>query len=415
MHYRISKAQPIIEDRTIRLAGSKSISNRVLIIRALAQSDFPIHALANAQDTQLLRELLASPAKVRDAGPAGTTFRFLTAYLAMQSGIQILTGSERMKQRPIGILVDALRTLGARIDYLEKEGFPPLRIGDPDRFGRVNHLAIPASTSSQYISALLMIAPVLPNGLSLELVGSIVSRPYIEMTLGLMQAFGIAYRWEGNRIDIDHQAYQTLAAFTIEADWSAASYYYATLALADSGAIALQGLFPNSLQGDSIIAELMRKFGIETTFLPGLQSIRLTKSPTVSYPKTFEHDFLRCPDLAQTLAVVCAGTGVQGRFSGLQTLRIKETDRIAALQAELSKVGVNMKEDQGRPGHFLIRGKAVMQEPMFETYDDHRMAMAFAPLGLRAPVRITDPGVVGKSYPDFWTDLRKIGFDIAPQ
>lgn len=395
----------------LTLAGSKSISNRVLLIRALSGQSFPIHQLANAKDTVLLQALLGSSSPVLDAGAAGTTFRFMTAYLAGQPGEQLLTGTERMKQRPIGILVDALRTLGARIEYAEKEGYPPLRIGPPDNFGQQSALTIPASTSSQYISALLLLAPSLPNGLRLRLSGEIVSRPYIEMTLGLMAYFGVQHQWEGDLIEVAPQAYQA-KPFTVEADWSAASYFYAMAAIAGTADLKLNGLFEQSFQGDAVLAEMMADFGVQTSFVEG--GIRLQKAEGPP-PAEFSFDFLRCPDLAQTLAVCCAALGTQGTFCGLETLRIKETDRILALQKELQKVNARLLElpPTGARHYFQTQGKTLYDKtPRFATYEDHRMAMAFAPLALQHPIQIEEPAVVNKSYPDFWKDLSSLGFLI---
>jgi 3-phosphoshikimate 1-carboxyvinyltransferase len=401
----------------ISLAGSKSISNRVLIIRALSGEDFPIHRLANAQDTETLQALLATEASVLDAGAAGTTFRFLTAYLSTRPGEQVLTGTERMKQRPVGVLVEALRQLGARIEYLEKEGYPPLRIGESQHFGQTGQVSIPASTSSQYITALLLLAPTLPRGLQLELEGQIVSRPYIEMTLRLMAYFGVEHQWEGQVISVAPQAYQA-RPFTVEADWSAASYYYSLAALSDSCDLQLDGLFAESLQGDAVLQDMYRAFGVETTF--NETGLQLTKAADASPAPIFEYDFLSCPDTAQTLAVTCAGLGAQGLFTGLETLRIKETDRIAALKAELSKVNVFLSKLPPRMApktgkeYFLQEGQAAWSEaPVFATYEDHRMAMAFAPLALLGDIRVAEPMVVRKSYPDFWKDLEKLGFRIT--
>ncbi len=395
---------------TIELTGSKSIANRALIIRALCNDEFPIHRMASANDTERMQALLKSNEEIRDTGPAGTTFRFLTAYLSLQKETQILTGTERMKKRPIGLLVDALKSLGADIKYIESEGYPPLKIGAPkEELGANNKVSIPADTSSQYISALLMIAPTLPLGLELTLVGEIVSRPYLEMTLNMMKYFGINYHWNEQTVIIPHQDYQA-KPFTVEADWSAASYYYAMAAFADDLDLQLNGLFEESVQGDAVLSEMMNHFGVNTTF--NEQGLRLTKSSQPS--KTlFEKDFLYCPDLAQTLAVICAGTGVPGKFTGLQTLRIKETDRIHALQTELNKVGVNFFEDPNDANYFMVEGKVSYENiPSFATYEDHRMAMAMAPLAMFNPIKIEEPDVVGKSYPDFWIDLEKLDFKI---
>ena len=350
--------------------------------------------------------------EILDAGAAGTTFRFLTAYLALQPGTQILTGTERMKQRPIGILVDALRHLGANIEYLENEGYPPLKIHAPDQVAATPDLSIKANTSSQYISALLMLGPILPNGLHLHLEGKIVSRPYIEMTLGIMSYFGVAHTWEGNSIKIAPQEYSA-KPFMVEADWSAASYYYSIAALASSCTLRLKGLFEDSLQGDAVLTKMMPHFGVQTTF-EGTDII-VEKTANVNR-STFVWDFIRCPDLAQTIAVICAGTGINGRFSGLETLRIKETDRIEAIRIELEKVKADFQPcantAEGEECHEVLGQTAFQITPAFDTYEDHRMAMAFAPLALQHPVRVKEPEVVVKSYPDFWRDLESLGFQI---
>lgn len=413
MIYTISKPDRHIEGK-IELTGSKSISNRALIIRALCKEHFEISALANANDTRLMLELLDSDNEVRDAGPAGTTFRFLTAYLSLQPGTQILTGTERMKSRPIGVLVDVLRQLGAQIEYLEKEGYPPLKIGAPNQFGSNNVIHISAGTSSQYISALLMIAPTLENGLELNLEGKIVSRPYIEMTLNLMQYFGVSHQWEGHVIKVEPQEYQA-RPFRVEADWSAASYYYAMAAFADRLDLQLDGLFEDSVQGDAVLVDMMRHFGVETTF--NESGIHLSKTSD-GLKKPFQWNFLRCPDLAQTLFVVCGGKGQMGHFTGLETLRIKETDRIAAMNTELAKLQIHlyrnesMSEEEGSE-YFTIKGQATFQTiPTFDTYEDHRMAMALAPLAMLGDIAVNEPEVVGKSYPDFWKDLESLGFKV---
>ena len=413
--YQIRKADQKVTGE-IELTGSKSISNRALIIRALCRTDFPIDRLAQANDTRLLNDLLQRDEEVRDAGPAGTTFRFLTAFLSLQPGTQVLTGTERMKQRPIGVLVDALRQLGARIEYLEREGYPPLRISEADGLGRINHLRIDAGTSSQYISALLMIAPVLPGGLALQLDGKVVSRPYIEMTLNLMRYFGVDHKWESDTIRIPPQEYRP-RPFRVEADWSAASYYYAMAALSDRQVdLQLNGLFADSVQGDAVLTDMMTQFGIVSTFND--QGVHLSHTGAAP-PPLFEWDFLRCPDLAQTLAVVCAGLGVHAVFAGLETLRIKETDRIAALQTELAKVQAFLTElpprfsQRSGKQYFMIDGQAQVENtPSFATYEDHRMAMAFAPLAMLGPIAIEEPGVVVKSYPDYWKDIQKLGFEV---
>jgi 3-phosphoshikimate 1-carboxyvinyltransferase len=418
MIYEITKSdRRIVGD--ITLDGSKSISNRLLIIKALCEKPFDIHNLSTSKDTQTLDKLLHQSASetTYDCGAAGTTFRFLTAYLALQNGTHILTGSDRMKQRPIGKLVAALRSLGCNINYLEKEGYPPLEINAPNKL-TTNELSIAADTSSQYITALLLVAPILPNGLRLTLEGTIVSLPYINMTLALMQHFGVEHAWDGNTIIVKKQAYIS-KNITVEADWSAASYYYALATFADELDLTLRGLFKNSLQGDSVATELGFHFGVDTVFDENTEgSLKLTKTghPTA---ELFEWDFLKCPDIAQTFAVICAGSGVQGLFTGLETLFIKETDRVAALKAELAKGGVSFSKlpmrfsKRSQKQFFTIEGTSTFAEtPTFPTYEDHRMAMSFAPLAMLHPVRIEDPSVVNKSYHNFWRDLTTLGFEI---
>ena len=402
---------------TIKLDGSKSLSNRALIIRGLCKQHFEIDNICESDDSIILQKLLAqSPDEVYDAGHAGTCYRFTTAYLALQGGTQTLTGSERMKERPIGILVDALRDLGADIEYLENEGYPPLKINAFDHEKRVSKVSISGAVSSQYISALIMIAPTLPDGLEIIIEGELVSRPYLEMTLKMMAYFGISYRFEGNTINIAHQDYKP-KDILIEADWSAASYYY-SIASIKSSKIVLQGLFEDSWQGDSAIVELGKKFGIETTY--GDNELTIISNPD-KRDKLLDHDFIKEPDIAQTVAVMCAANAVEGFFTGLQTLRIKETDRIDALKTELGKVGVSLYKlppkmsQKSGVEYYGISGKAANKDiPVFETYKDHRMAMAFAPLGILLPIQIIKPEVVSKSYANFWKDLASLGFTITP-
>ena len=419
MTYQLSRKSTPLQGE-ITLDGSKSISNRALLIRALAGEHFPIHRLGISKDVELMQTLLAqhqttAANAIFDAGAAGTTFRFMTAFLAMQAGEQTLTGTERMKQRPIGILVDALRKLGANIDFLEKDNYPPLKIKAPNLLN-ISELSIAANTSSQYISALLMLAPNLPNGLKLTLEGKIVSRSYIEMTLALMQHFGVAHQWEGQTISIAPQAYQA-QEFTVEADWSAASYYYSMAAIAEEVDLQLNGLFEQSVQGDSVLPKIYEKLGVRSIF--NENGVHLSKTGISPQP-ILEHNFLLCPDIAQTVAVTCAALGVTGMFTGLETLYIKETDRIAAVQNELGKVQAYLSKLPGRltnnseQEHFMLEGKAqVISSPTFATYEDHRMAMAFAPLSMLGTIRMAEPMVVNKSYPNFWRDLAKIGFEIV--
>lgn len=395
---------------TVTLDGSKSISNRALILRALSGKDFSITGLGTSKDVSTMQTLLTSQEEVLDAGAAGTTFRFLTAYLAWSGKSCTLTGSERMKQRPIGPLVEALRTLGAQIEYLENEGYPPLQFSGGQWEQVTRSLTLPASVSSQYLSALLMIAPRLPMGLELNLEGELVSRPYLEMTLRMMGFFGVDHTWSGQTITVEPQAYEA-RPFQVEADWSAASYYYSIAALSDHCDLTLYGLHQESLQGDAAIAGFMENLGVNTEFGEGY--IRLSRTSTPPKP-FFEYDFINCPDLAQTVIACCGGLGVKGVFQGLQTLYIKETDRIAAMQNELKKLDVAFYQDSVQANTFVVEGQAAFRmTPEFATYEDHRMAMAMAPLAILNPIVIKDPGVVVKSYPAFWSDLESLGFEVT--
>ncbi|MCK6690686.1 MAG: 3-phosphoshikimate 1-carboxyvinyltransferase [Thermoanaerobaculia bacterium] len=400
----------------VALDGSKSLSNRALIILALAGADPSgwLRNLSTSKDTATLQRLLAqTDAGAYDAGDAGTTFRFMTAYLATRPGAQVLSGSPRMCQRPVGALVYALRELGADVNFLEREGYPPLLIGAPDRLGKANRaIRVDADVSSQFLSALLMIGPCLPRGLELIPRGRLVSRPYLDMTMRIMRHFGARVDWWGENIVVDPGAY-TPRPLTIEADWSAASYWYALTAFAETAELTLEALFEDSWQGDAVIMEMMKQFGVESNreVAPGnVQTLTLKKHPG-ALPASFKWDFLDCPDIAQTLAVVCAGLGVRGVFTGLETLAIKETDRTAALRYELAKVGVDFRAPD--EATFTLGGKASWKNtPRFATYGDHRMAMAFAPLAMLGPVEIEHPAVVAKSYPKFWEHLEAAGFRI---
>ena len=411
MKYRLSYQSPR-EQKVISLNGSKSISNRALIIRALAEENFNIDNLSTAKDTDTLLHLLnvVSDGVTLDTGAAGTTFRFLTAYLSLQEGQQILTGSERMKQRPIGELVDALRQLGATIEYLEEEGYPPLRIGTFDTNG-ITEISLAANISSQFISALMLIAPVLPNGLTIHLEGEIVSLPYLLMTKNLMSNFGAKIDFEGKSFAIQASPYQA-KSFSVEGDWSAASYFYSIVAFEKVGyQISLLGLREDSVQGDQAIAEISKSFGVETSYHREGITIKKVKE---SLPNGFDYDFILCPDLTQSVSIMMAGLGVPGKLSGLQTLRIKETDRISALQKELEKVKVNI-DDLGKKGSMTQSGQHVLDgTPLFDTYEDHRMAMTLACLAIFGTIEINDPKVVEKSYPNFWKDIAQIGFEINP-
>ncbi len=376
------------------LPSSKSESNRVLIIDALTEGENQLSNLAEARDTQTMIRLLKKNPPVFDVLDAGTTMRFLTAYAAVTNQNKVMTGTARMCERPIGVLVDALRSVGAEIHYLNIEGYPPLAIhGLSEQTS--SSIKIRGDISSQYISAMLMITPVLPKGLEIELEGKVGSRTYIEMTLDLMRQFGIAYTWEGNKISIAPQAYQP-TNFAVESDWSGASYWFSLLACADAGALFLEGLKENSLQGDSKVVDIMNQLGVKSTFKEG--GVLLQKQAVSGLEKW---DFTHCPDLAQTVAVTCAILGQATIFTGLESLRIKETDRIFALQQELAKFNADLKEIE--PSVFQVIPSVTMpHQVQIKTYDDHRMAMAFMPLVTKTHVQIEDPEVVNKSYPSFW-------------
>lgn len=401
------KKNPDLLPVTIELPSSKSESNRALILKNLADQETQLFNISSARDTQTMIRLLQSNDRELDVLDAGTTMRFLIAYLSVKNRDKILKGSRRMHERPVEILVTALRSLGAKIDYLENEGYPPLHIhGMPEQ--KQNHIKIRGDVSSQYISALLMIAPKLPQGLHLELEGKIGSKPYILMTLRLMERFGITYNWEGNMIHVAHQKFNP-GHYTIESDWSGASYWFSMVALCQSGNIKLKGLRQDSMQGDIRIAEIMQNLGAKATF----ESTGVVLNKTTP-SQNFEYDFSDCPDLAQTVAVTCMAKGIRGRFYGIESLRIKETDRIAALQNEMAKFHGRMEEESA--GVWLI--KPPKQFPLNEgsirihTYEDHRMAMALAPLATITDLTIEDPDVVNKSYPEFWNHLRHAGFQI---
>ncbi len=393
---------------TILLPASKSESNRALIIQALCEEPLELHNLASARDTQTMIRLLESEGHVLDVIDAGTTMRFLTAYFSAVGRDQILTGTPRMCKRPIGILVDALRKLGAEIEYWKQEGYPPLHIVSKGEGLRGGELSISGSVSSQFITALLMIGPTLKGGLKLHLEGKIASRPYIEMTLGLMEYFGVKAIWEDRDIVVPEQSYQP-RDYTIESDWSAASYWYSMVALAETAEIKLLGLRQLSRQGDSQIARLMESFGVKTEYQE--DGVLLTKTQAVADPE-LEMDFVETPDLAQTIAVVSAATGIPVRMTGLETLRIKETDRILALQNMLGNFNVRMESADDTL--FKVEGQFNPSIKPIETYEDHRMAMAFAPLIMRQDeLMIKEPEVVKKSYPEFWDHLQNIGITVS--
>lgn len=394
---------PILRGKILRLPASKSISNRALILDALSGNLSTITNLATARDTQLMKSLLASDGKTIDAKDAGTTMRFLTAYFALTDQNKVMTGTSRMKERPIKLLVDALKRIGAEIEYLEKEGFPPLKI-QGFKGQQIGAVILPGNISSQYISALMMLAPTLPDGLSIQLQGKVGSWPYIEMTAALMAEFGAQFFLKNERIVILPSKYHP-SSLRIEADWSAISYWLAMVALAKEAEIVLGGVSAHSIQGDQVVIQIMEKLGVKTSF--DGNDLILTKTNHTA--KELIWDFTDCPDLAQTVLPVCAMKGVRGIFTGLESLYIKETDRVAALQNELAKVGAKLEKKT--KGNFeLIAGGLPKEKIKINTYHDHRMAMGFAPWATLMNLEIEDPEVVNKSYPEFWDDLKDVGF-----
>lgn len=394
---------------TVQLPASKSISNRALILHALSGGVTRPENLSDCDDTQVMIHALDHMPDVIDIHAAGTAMRFLTAYLCVTPGTHTITGTERMQQRPIRILVDALRTLGARIDYTGKEGFPPLHINGTQLTGSEIELA--GNVSSQYISALLMIGAVLPVGLKLRLTGDIISRPYINLTLQLMHDFGAQAGWTSeNSISVAPSGYHD-TPFRVESDWSAASYWYQTTALAaGSPEVELLGLFANSAQGDSRGAELFARLGVQTEYTPQGVKLRKQGHPVVR----LDEDLVDIPDLAQTFVVTCCLLDVPFRFTGLQSLKIKETDRICALITELRKLGYVIHAEQDSILWWDGERCPADEQPSIDTYEDHRMAMAFAPACLVCPsIRINEPQVVSKSYPRYWDDLQAAGFGIT--
>ncbi len=392
----------------VLLPTSKSESNRALIIQALARlqampANILLQNISEARDTQTLQRLLLSNDEVLDVLDAGTTMRFLTAFCTATNRQVILTGTPRMQQRPIGILVEALTQLGANIQYQQEVGFPPIKIVDFQQ--KEKQVSLQGNVSSQYVSALLLIAPFLPDGLTVTLLGKVTSRPYIQMTLTLLRYFGINYTWEDNIIEIAPQPYRA-ATYAIEADWSGASYWYSWVALAEEGTITLLGLRENSLQGDKAIVDIGEKLGVKTIFTEN--GVQLSKIP---HQTNIQVDFTHCPDLAQTVAVCCAAKDIALEMTGLESLRIKETDRIKALQQELAKFGYTIREEaQQTPTHWYLEKIATAhEEPTVETYEDHRMAMAFAPLATQQTITILAPEVVVKSYPNYWSDIHQVG------
>ena len=394
----------------IKITGSKSETNRLLLLQAL-YPNLILENTSNSDDSEVMlkalqnSQLLTPNSQLIDVHHAGTAMRFLTAYFSIQEEKEVvLTGSSRMKERPIKILVDALNQLGAEISYEENEGFPPIRIKGKKL--TQNKVSLPANVSSQYISALLLIAPKLENGLELTLEGEITSVPYIKMTLALLNEIGVKTSFVGNKISVKPQFTIHNSQFTIESDWSSASYWYSIVALSEIGTqISLSSYKKNSLQGDSALANIYQDFGVETVFN---EDNSITISKTKNHQLSIvNYQLNNCPDIAQTITVTCFGLGIGCDLTGLHTLKIKETDRLEALKIELTKLGATISVTN--ESLTLVASNHINENIAIDTYQDHRMAMAFAPLALKISLTINQAEVVSKSYPDFWEDLKIIG------
>lgn len=403
----ISKENSVIKEE-LQITGSKSESNRLLLLNQLFQNALMLENVSNSEDSQLMQKALANTSDLIDIHHAGTAMRFLTAYYSIQEGRTVtLTGSDRMKQRPIGVLVDALRDLGADITYVEKEGFPPLKINGKKITS--NQITIPANVSSQYITALMLIGTKLENGLKITLEGKIISVPYIQMSIQLLNRIGVNAEMIGQEISVQYSPSIDNKTLQVESDWSSASYYYSLVALSPNSEISISTYFEDSLQGDSALQNIYREnFGVESTFEDG--KLTLKNNPNFDYKEVINLDLNNTPDIAQTIAGTCVGLGLKCNLTGLETLKIKETDRLQALLNELTKFGaiVVITEDS-----LTIKGYNIFEEtPVLATYNDHRMAMCMAPLAVKFDIKIEDEMVVEKSYPTFWEDWKQLGFQI---
>jgi 3-phosphoshikimate 1-carboxyvinyltransferase len=391
---------------SLNITGSKSETNRLLLLQALYPG-LTIENRSNSDDSVAMNHALTTDSNLIDIHHAGTAMRFLTAFFATQEGREIvLTGSSRMQERPIGVLVNALRKLGAQISYEKKEGYPPLRISGKALKGGA--VSLPANISSQYISALLLIAPHLEEGVNLSLEGEITSLPYLKMTLALLERVGVHSQFENKNITISQQRIIEDQTQVVESDWSSASYHFSCVALSSAGRIVLSSYRQDSLQGDAVLIDVYKKLGVDTRF-ENNQMI-LEKINNFELPKTITLDLVEAPDIAQTIAVSCYGLGVACDLSGLHTLKIKETDRLIALENELSKLGAQIRVTED--SLHLSAAQDFKANQTIATYSDHRMAMAFAPLALKIGHQIAEANVVTKSYPDFWNDLEAVGFEL---
>ena len=393
------------KNNVIALNSSKSESNRLLIIQALSKEIININNLSNANDTIILKNLLNKNSNsIWNIEDAGTTMRFLTSFLSLKKNEVKITGSKRMEKRPIAILVNALNEIGAKIKYLKKEGYPPIYIKNKIS-QKINSIQIKGNISSQYISSLLLIAPILKKGIKIKIVEPFYSKPYVEMTLSLMKNFGIKYKWNKNKIKITNQKYLS-GSYKIESDWSAASYWYSIVSINDHiRSLKLIGLRKNSFQGDKIIADIMKNIGVYTRF--ERDGISLIKNSNLESTK--EINFKNCPDLAQTILVIAAVKKIKLKLKGLESLKIKETDRLIAMKKELKKIGCNFYEANDE---WILekRNNKLPKKLIINTYKDHRVAMSFASLSSKLELVIRDPEVVNKSYPNFWNDLESIGY-----
>ena len=405
MNYTIKSPDSL--KASVKLPASKSICNRALILNALSYSPYEIRNLSDCDDTEVMVKALNSNDRDFDIKAAGTAMRFLTAFLSKVVGEWTITGTERMKNRPIKILVDALNAMGARVEYMEKDGYPPLRIFGSALQG--GEISLAGGVSSQYISALLMIAPLMENGLTLHLEGGVISKPYINLTLQLMEQYGVKAEWNGQTIKVRPQDYHPIP-FTVESDLSSASYWYSMMALSKNAEIELLGLFKNSLQGDAAGAKLFAQLGVGTTYTDRGVVLKHNGNRT----KKLNYNFVNEPDLAQTFVVTCVLLNIPFRFTGLQSLKIKETDLIEAIKTELRKLGYLLTDSNNSILEWNGERCEPQAHPVIATYEDHRMAMAFAPAALVLPegIEIADPQVVSKSYPHYWRDLRTAGFII---
>ena len=407
MNLKLStNSQFTIDNSQLNITGSKSETNRLLLLQAL----FPNITLANtsnSDDSEVMQKALKGNEEIVDIHHAGTAMRFLTAYFAVNEGREVvLTGSQRMTERPIKVLVEALEQLGAKISYEKEAGYPPIRIkGQKITASKVN---IPANVSSQYISALLLVAPKLQNGIEITLVGEITSVPYIKMTLALLNDLDIKTSFEGNVITVYPKQEVASKVMTVESDWSSASYFFSLAALAENATISLNSYEKNSLQGDSALVEIYKQMGVETHFEGN--KMTLVKQSDFK-PENLTLELNNTPDIAQTIVVTCLGLGIGCHLTGLHTLKIKETDRLEALRIELTKLGANIAVTND--SLTLLASNQINPNVKIATYNDHRMAMAFAPLAIKVPIIIENAEVVSKSYPDFWNDLKSLVFEIS--